>query len=54
MFPGNRLLSSLTPISLANMAATQWVWEGEDVGEDARDGGPYERNSGFGRKIFLC
>ena len=40
MFPRNRLLSSLTPTSLANMAATQW----EDVGEDVRDGGPHKRN----------
>ena len=26
------------------MAATQCEWEGEDVGEDVRDGGPHKRN----------
>ena len=38
------LLSPSTPTSLANMAATQCEWEGEDVGEDVRDGGPHKRN----------
>ena len=42
MLPRNPVLSSSTPTSLANMAATQCVWQWEVGGEAVRDGGPYK------------
>ena len=58
MLPRNPVLSSSTPTSLANMAATQCVWQWEVGGEAVRDGGPHKyiyqkKKPSFGRMIFL-